>query len=145
MRNWYLFYSAQAHQSTELDLKTRNRPQLVNEIFQIPWGHNREIITKCGSVDEAIYYVRKTISNNWSRAVLIHQIESRLIKMEGQAITNFRKNLPEPQSDLAHETIKGPYHFDFLNLIEKKILGPRRSLIRQTMPRQVDGYDEIFG
>jgi len=105
MRKWYLFWS--------------NSPQLVDEIFKIPWGHNREIITKCKNIDEALFYVRKTIQNGYSRAVLIHQIESDLYHRSKRAINNFDNNLPSIQSDLAKEITKDPYCFDFLSLSEK--------------------------
>ena len=107
MRNWYLYWNSE------------NRPQLVDEIFQIPWGHNREIITKVKNQDEALFYIGKTIENGWSRAVLVHQIESGLYKREAKALNNFAKKLPAPQSDLAKATLKDPYIFDFLNLTQK--------------------------
>lgn len=85
-------------------------------LFQIPWGQNIVIISKCNSVEEALFYVNKTIENGWSRAVLTHQIESELFNRQGTAVTNFSKTLPEPQSDLAQQLIKDPYNFDFLTL-----------------------------
>ncbi len=107
MRNWYLFWTKE------------NRPQVVDEIFKIPWGHNREIITKCKNIDEALFYVKKTIANGYSRAVLVHQIESGLYSRSKKAVNNFDKKLPSPQSDLAKEITKDPYCFDFLSLSEK--------------------------
>jgi len=107
MRNWYLFWN------------DSNRPQVVDEIFKIPWGHNREIITKLKETQEAIYYVKQTLHYGWSRAVLVHQIESRLYHREGKAITNFETKLPPPQSDLAKATLKDPYNFDFLSMSKK--------------------------
>jgi len=90
----------------------------VAKLVQIPWGHNREIISKCATVDEALYYVNKTIEHNWSRNVLVHQIESGLFQREGRSITNFPKTLPAPQSDLAQQLLKDPYTFDFLSLTD---------------------------
>jgi predicted nuclease of restriction endonuclease-like (RecB) superfamily len=107
MRNWYLFWN------------DSNRPQVVDEIFKIPWGHNREIITKLKETQEAIYYVKQTLHYGWSRAVLVHQIESRLYHREGKAITNFETKLPPLQSDLAKATLKDPYNFDFLSMSKK--------------------------
>ncbi len=107
MRKWYLFW---------YDEKS---PQLVDDIFKIPWGHNREIITKVKDKQEAIFYVEKTIQNGYSRAVLIHQIESGLYKRCAKSINNFDSKLPALQSDLAKESLKDPYVFDFLNLSEK--------------------------
>jgi len=63
--------------------------------------------------------VQKTIENNWSRAVLTHQIESNLYQRQGKALSNFDNHLPTPQSDLAKQTLKDPYCFDFLTLSEK--------------------------
>lgn len=105
MRQWYLYFE--------------KSQQVVDQIMQIPWGHNIVIITKIKNVDEAIFYVQKTIQNNWSRAVLTHHIESGLFSREGKAITNFQSTLPTPQSDLARQTLKDPYKFDFLTLREK--------------------------
>jgi len=107
MKKWYLFWS---------DV---NLPQVVGEIFKIPWGHNREIITKLKETQEAIYYVKQTLHYGWSRAVLVHQIESQLYHREGKAITNFETKLPPLQSDLAKATLKDPYNFDFLSMSKK--------------------------
>lgn len=92
--------------------------QVVARITGIPWGHNIAIISKCGDIREALYYVQQTLENNWSRSVLVHQIESGLFTREGNAVTNFSRTLPEPQSDLAQQTLKDPYIFDFLTLAE---------------------------
>ncbi|MDR1120094.1 MAG: PDDEXK nuclease domain-containing protein, partial [Dysgonamonadaceae bacterium] len=87
-------------------------------VFQIPWRHHVEIITKCKTAEEALFYVQKTIENGWSRAVLIHFMEADLYAVQGKAITNFSRLLPEPQSDLANEILKDPYNIDFTMLTE---------------------------
>jgi predicted nuclease of restriction endonuclease-like (RecB) superfamily len=83
---------------------------------QIPWLHNIVIIEKIKDVSEAIFYVKETIKNNWSRAVLVHQIESNLYERQGKAISNFQNTLPKPNSDLANQLLKDPYNFDFLTM-----------------------------
>ena len=88
-------------------------------LFQIPWRHQVEIVSKCSSVTEALFYVHKTIENGWSRAVLVHQIESDLFSRAGKAISNFRNTLPAVQSDLAQQITKDPYIFDFAALTER--------------------------
>lgn len=95
---------------------TANWQQAVAELTQIPWGHNQVIINKCKNSEEGLYYIRNTIEYGWSRSVLTHQIESNLWQREGKALSNFTKALPSPQSDLAHQTLKDPYVFDFLRL-----------------------------
>ncbi len=85
-------------------------------VRQIPWGHNREIITKCNDIEEAVFYTQKTINNHWSRAVLVAQIETKLYHRQGRAIHNFEAILPRPMSDLAKETFKNPHVFDFLTI-----------------------------
>ena len=106
IRQWFLFYVK----------REAFGQQLVAQITQIPWGHNIAIISKCKNIKEALYYVQNTIMHNWSRNVLVHQIESALYKRKGKAITNFPLTLPKPQSDLAHQTLKDPYVFDFLSM-----------------------------
>ncbi len=85
-------------------------------VAQIPWGHNLEILTKLKSHEEREWYIKADIENGWSRPVLVHQIESGLYNRQGKAITNFDKQLPSAQSDLAQQTLKDPYIFDFLNI-----------------------------
>lgn len=117
IRRWVLFYSNSGTScSTNEIVKVA---QVVPELFLIPWGHNRVIISKCKSIDEALYYVQNTIKNGISRNVLIHQIETNLYARDGKAITNFEATLPPLQSDLAKEITKDPYNFDFLSLTKE--------------------------
>jgi len=85
-------------------------------VAQIPWGHNLEILTKVKSREEREWYARADIEYGWSRPVLVHQIESGLYHRQGKAITNFDKQLPAPHSELAQQTLKDPYIFDFLGV-----------------------------
>ena len=87
-------------------------------VSQIPWGHLIRIIQMVKDPAERIWYIQQTTLHGWSRNVLVHQIESGLYHRKGKAITNFDKTLPSPQSDLAQETLKDPYIFDFLGLTE---------------------------
>lgn len=88
-------------------------------VSQLPWGHLVRLIQIVKSPAEREWYIRKAIEHGWSRNVLVHQIESGLMRRQGQAITNFQTTLPSPQSDLAHETLKDPYLFDFLSIGEE--------------------------
>ena len=121
MRQWYLFYSEQAAigQQAVGQLPGPGENVFIQQITAIPWGHNIAIIAKCKTIPEALFYVENTRTHSWSRSVLIHQIESNLWEREGKAITNFSTTLPVPQSDLAHQTLKDPYIFDFLTLTKE--------------------------
>ena len=100
-----------------------NRPQVGDDlqiIFRIPWGHNKIILDKCkGNSAKALFYIRKTIENNWSRDVLLNFLGTDLYERQGKAITNFSNTLPIEQSDLAQAITKDPYNFDFLTLRER--------------------------
>lgn len=85
-------------------------------VDQIPWGHNILILTKCSSVAVAGFYIAQTIDQGWSRDVLALQLKSRLHERAGKAVSNFSRTLPAPQSDLAQQTLKDPYTFDFMAL-----------------------------
>jgi len=95
------------------DLDGKNLPQAVGEI---PWGHNLQLLAKIKDPMERLWYARMTLEHGWSRSVLVHQLESDLFSRQGMAITNFSRTLPAPQSDLAHQLLKDPYHLDFLTL-----------------------------
>jgi predicted nuclease of restriction endonuclease-like (RecB) superfamily len=83
-------------------------------VDQLPWGHNIQIFTKCDSVVEARFYIQQTLEQGWSRDVLALQLKSNLYARAGKAVTNFSRTLPLPQSDLAQQTLKDPYTFDFM-------------------------------
>jgi predicted nuclease of restriction endonuclease-like (RecB) superfamily len=91
--------------------------QIVQQLVaQIPWGHNVRILDYVKDPEQRAWYVRQTIYYGWSRSILVHQIETGLYDRQGQAITNFDRTLPSPQSDLAQQLLKDPYNFDFLTL-----------------------------
>lgn len=85
---------------------------------QLPWGHNLVLLDRLPGPETRRWYAAKAIEHNWSRNVLVMQIESRLLERSSKTITNFEASLPKPQSDLARESIKDPYRFDFLGLTD---------------------------
>ncbi len=82
----------------------------------LPWGHNVRLLDLVKDRAQRLWYVRKAIEHGWSRAILVAQIETALHRRSGKALTNFKATLAPPQSDLAQETLKDPYVFDFLML-----------------------------
>jgi predicted nuclease of restriction endonuclease-like (RecB) superfamily len=112
--------------------------EIVQQVVALlPWGHNLRLLDSLKGLDRRLWYAGKAIQHGWSRAVLVHQIESALIDRQGKALTNFSETLPKPQSDLARELMKDPYDFEFLALagdlsereLERGLLEHLRSLI----------------
>jgi predicted nuclease of restriction endonuclease-like (RecB) superfamily len=103
MKGFYSFYKGYFNQVQQL-------------VAQIPWGHNILIMSKSKTIEESIFYLNETLQNNWSRSVLNIQIGTDLFSRQGKAITNFKNTLPNPNSDLAIQTLKDPYLFDFLTI-----------------------------
>ena len=100
----------------------QNRPQVVDDLVCLPWGHIRYIIDNCkNDLDKALFFVGKTLENNWSRAVLLNFLGTDLYERQGKAITNYPQTLPEPQGELAQQITKDPYSFDFLTLSERYV------------------------
>ena len=129
MKKWYLFYSENesfselAYRMEEsLDMKSLKLHQLGAEmefpsVFGfVPWRHHVEIVTKCKTIEEALFYVRKTIEESWSRSVLIDNIKAHLYQSLGNALTNFAEKLPTIQGKLAQEIVKDTYDFGFVSL-----------------------------
>lgn len=115
IRYWYKFYN-----DNENGLQVVSQIGMIEKMVKsIPWGHNQRIMYKCKDIQEALFYVQKTMDHNWSRNVLEHHIDSNLYERQGKAVNNFQIKLPEPQSDLAEQTLKDPYNFDFLTLREE--------------------------
>lgn len=90
---------------------------IVQEVLaQITWYHNVALLEKVKVRAQRLWYAQQTRQYGWSRNVLVHQIDSELYHRQGQALTNFERTLPAPQSELAQELLKDPYNFDFLTL-----------------------------
>lgn len=88
--------------------------------FMIPWGHMKVILDKYkNDKEKALFYIKETIENNWSRAVLLNFIGTDLYERKGKATNNFDKSLPDVNSDLAKEMTRDPYCFDFISIREK--------------------------
>ncbi len=85
-------------------------------VGQLPWGHNLVLLTKLKTSEQRLAYGQRAIEHGWSRNVLNIHIERRLLEREGKAVTNFDAQLPMPHSDLARESLKDPYLFDFLGV-----------------------------
>jgi len=103
IRQWYLFYSTLS-------------AIVPQPVAQLPWGHNRLIVSKIKDYDEALWYALAANEYGWTRDDLELKIEKRDYQRVGRALTNFSQTLPAVQSGLARETLKDPYNFDFLGL-----------------------------
>ena len=92
-------------------------------VAQIPWGHNVVLLDKVADAEERNWYIDACRKNGWSRNVLVHQIESGLYQRQALAekISNFERRLPSPQSELAVQTMKDPYIFDFIPFKEDMV------------------------
>lgn len=85
-------------------------------VGQLPWGHNLVLLSRLKEPQRRLAYAQRAVEHGWSRATLEIHIESRLLEREGQAITNFADRLPAPGTDLARQSLKDPYLFDFLDV-----------------------------
>ena len=133
MKQWYLLYSAHTVKLAQVARELQhhdNQPniklqQLAGEfanqhiplvLLYIPWWHHVEILAKCKTFDEALFYILRTASEGWSRSMLLNNIKADLFHTSGGAITNFADTLPYSQSELAQAITKETYDFGFLSL-----------------------------
>jgi len=92
-------------------------PEMVQQVVaEIPWGHHVRLLDRTKDPKERFWYIQQTVEHGWSRNVLIHQMEQDLYHRQGSAPNNFDRTLPSPQSELAQQLLKDPYHFDFLTI-----------------------------
>lgn len=136
MKKWYLYFSAKGtreklHQlGGELQAKANqgviklhqfgavldNDVEFPSVLGLVPWRHQVNIVTKCKSVDEAIFYIRECIVEAWSRQTLDNALKANLYSSYGNAISNFPEYLPEAQSRMAQEITKDNYDFGFITV-----------------------------
>ena len=134
MRQWYSFYSQQVINWQQLAAKLgetkwqqpaakiSHQPsdelEMPEEFALIPWFHHVQIASKSQSVDEALFYIKQTIANNWSRSELEYEMKGDLYARHSSALTNFSDTMTLPQQKLAQEVMKSPYQLGFLKLKE---------------------------
>ena len=130
MRAFYLAYrTGKVARPVRQSKRTKKVAQAVRQLGEgppepvghIPWGHNVVLLQKVKDPAQRLWYAAKVLEHGWSRAVLTAQIESDLFGRQGKAVTNFAHRLPAPQSDLAQQSLKDPYLFDFLTLHEDAV------------------------
>ena len=118
MKQMYLLYKDWIEKFPQDVGKIKDNNTLnLDDLFSISWSHHRFIIDKCkNNVSKALFYVRKTLENNWSRNVLLNFLDTDLYERQGKTVSNFKSTLPEVNGDLAQQLIKDPYCFDFARL-----------------------------
>jgi predicted nuclease of restriction endonuclease-like (RecB) superfamily len=136
MRQWYSFYFQRItnwHEPSakmallnwhehSAKIEESNRHQHSDgldfpDIFAlVPWKHHVHLVSKSNSIDEALFYIKQTIANNWSLADLEHEVKTDLFSRHSSALTNFSDTMTLPQQKLAQEVMKSPYQLGFLKL-----------------------------
>ena len=128
MKKWYQYYTKaevakKLRLVAEMQMPFSEDEKLQQSVAEfpspfalIPWGHHILIIRRAETADEAIFYIRKTIIEGWSRQTLINCLNANIYKEQGRALTNFSQQLPEVQSQLAQEIVKENYDLSFISL-----------------------------
>ena len=113
IRKWYLFYSSQIeflYQAGTKLQKVDNATTPMPDLLQfVPWRHQTVIVSKCDTINAAMFYLNKVVEGNMSRTELEHVIKAQLYEHTGKALNNFDVTLPQPQNALETEIIKDPY------------------------------------
>ena len=164
MKKWYSFYSAYEDFGTvvnvlskQMDISSLKLQQVAAEIQEavpdeklqqavaeipfpalfgfIPWGHHIEIITKCKDLNEALFYVKRTIEEGWSRNALDNCLRADMYHAVGTAVTNFSEKLPTTQGELAQEILKSNYDLGFISLPPKYDENALEDVLEQRMTR----------
>ncbi|HML36074.1 MAG TPA: PDDEXK nuclease domain-containing protein [Bacillota bacterium] len=119
---------------------------LQEPLADLTWYHLQTLMDKISDKNTYLWYANKALENGWSRNILLHQIETKLYERQalpGKA-TNFDHALPSPQSELARDTLKNPYVFDFIeirdDIIEREIENELVANIAKTLIELGTGF-----
>ena len=111
--------------------KSKKSPQAVGQIQEaantnlqhlvtgLPWGHNVLLMEKIKDRQGREWYMSQCLKHGWSRNILDIHIKNHSYERRGKATTNFDRTLPPIHSDMAQQTLKDPYIFDFLTIGNK--------------------------
>lgn len=116
-RYFYELYAGVAYRQQVADDKSG---LFIEQLISLPWGHHMLIIDKCrNDRQKALFYVKRTIQNGWSRNVLLNWLSTDLYEREGNAQTNFALTMPSDECELAQQLVKDPQAFELLGLKEQ--------------------------
>ena len=160
MKQWYTFYATAceteqliSNLTTQIDTRSLKLKQVASEIQEpklkqtasemlfpsvfafVPWMHHVLIIQKCKTIEEALFYIQKTVEEGLSRNALDNIIRADMYHVMGTALTNFDEKLPIPQGQLAQELLKGNYDLGFVTLPEEYNEEDLETVIEQRMTR----------
>lgn len=160
MKQWYAFYATNpefkgliSNVENQINVRNEKLNQVGSEIQEeklnhldselmfpaifafVPWKHHVLIMQKSKSVEEALFYVQKTVEGNLSRNTLDNIIRADLYHTSGNAVTNFTEKLPAIQGDLAQEILKSNYDLGFISLPEKYDEEALEDVLEQRMTR----------
>lgn len=107
MKQWYLYYT------TEASKLQQPIAEIPLPFAFVPWRHHAEIVSRSKSIEEALFYIEKTIEQGLSRVALINCFKAHLYENQGKIVNNFSAYLPDPQSHLVQEVLKENYDFSF--------------------------------
>jgi len=80
----------------------------------LPWRSNITLLDKLKDPELRMWYAQQTIAQGFGKDMLVFQIESELHKRMGASVQNFEVSLPPLESDIAQQSFKDPYIFDFI-------------------------------
>ena len=148
MKKWYSFYSSfdglsdiMTALESQLDINRTKLNQVGSEMMfpaifaYVPWRHHVLITQKCKTIEEALFYIKKTVENGLSRSALENSIRANMYQVSGTAQTNFVNNLPIPNAKLAQELIKENYDLSFISLPEEYDENALEDAIERRMTR----------
>ena len=129
IKRWYLFYKDSLNILYQAGEKLAEGTEETRNLYQagtkcpmptcfstVPWRHHVEIVRRCKTVKEALFYMNCVSDEGWSRRMLEDNLASDFYARQGAAVTNFTSVLPAPQSGLAQEILNDPYNFEFLTM-----------------------------
>ena len=160
MKQWYSFYTSKngiisliSDLETQLNTGNKKLNQVGSEIHEqklnqldsemafppvfayVPWKHHVLIVQKSQSIEEALFYIRKTVEDGLSRNALDDCIRADLYHTSGAAVTNFADKLPAIQGALAQEILKSNYDLGFVSLPKEYDEDALEDVLEQRMTR----------
>ena len=120
IRKWFVYYSSQQEILYQLGTKFHKVEEsyipIPDILLRVPWRHHTVIVQKCETIQEAVFYLKRAVSDNMSRSMLEHAIDGKLYEHTGKALNNFSTTLPATQGALATDILKDPYNLEFINM-----------------------------
>jgi len=120
-----------------------------SEFLSLSFTHHMEILGKCSSLEERVFYIHQAVQNHWDKYTLREYLKADIFHHQGTMSNNFALTLPKTlHAQKAISMFKDEYLLDFINVEELGERNPQdidERVVENSIVQNVKNFILTFG